>query len=119
MAKDDYFVIVCKILCYLYDRLKNGKPVDLNYLSYNGRQFNIEESYWNYIIVNMRKEMLVDNVTIIEIDGVKPYPRYDEMIEITPIGIAFLQENSMMKKALNVIKDIKDLGFSLAGLIIK
>ena len=38
MAKDDYFVIVCKILCYLYDRLKNGKSVDLNYLSYNGRQ---------------------------------------------------------------------------------
>lgn len=44
MAKDDYFVVVCKILCYLYDRLKNGKSIDLNYLSYNGRQFNVEES---------------------------------------------------------------------------
>nr|DAY67900.1 MAG TPA: YjcQ protein [Caudoviricetes sp.] len=39
------------------------------------------------------------------------------MIEITPIGIAFLQENSMMKKALNILKHMKDLGFSLAGLI--
>ena len=104
MAKNDYFVIVCKILCYLYDRLKNGKPIDINYLSHTGRQFQITESYWNYIIVNMKKDGLIDNVTVVSIDGQKPYAVVDEMIEITPRGIAFLQENSMMKKAINILR---------------
>ncbi len=117
MAKNDYYVIVCKILCYLYDRLKNGKPIDVNYLSYAGGQFQIDESYWNYIIVNMEKEGLINNVMIVSVDDQKPYAVFNEMIEITPYGIAFLQENSMMKKALNTLKEVKNLGFSIAGII--
>ena len=36
MAKDDYFVIVYQILSYLYQRLKNGEPVDPAFLQHDG-----------------------------------------------------------------------------------
>lgn len=44
MAKNDYYVIVCKILCYLYDRLKNGKPIDVNYL------YKAIGNFWNNVL---------------------------------------------------------------------
>ena len=53
MAKDDYFVIVYKILAYLYARLKKGEPVEAEMLMYDGGLFQINREYWVYIIDNM------------------------------------------------------------------
>ena len=116
MAKDDYFVLVCKVLCYLYDCLKSGKTVDINYLDNSNKQFAVNDSYWEYIISTMAEEGLIRNVIVTEYDD-ELMLQYDDSIQITPKGIEYLQENSMMKKAFNVIKEIKDIGFSLTNLI--
>ena len=56
MAKDDYFVIVYKILAYLYARLKKGEPVEAEMLMYDGGLFQINREYWVYIIDNMLEQ---------------------------------------------------------------
>ena len=106
MAKDDYFVIVCKILCYLYDCLKSGKTVDVNYLSCKEKQFNVNESYWKYIIENIAKEGYVRGVIVHYMDN-ETFVHYDERIQITPKGIEYLQENSTMKRLLALLKTSK------------
>ena len=118
MAKDDYFVLVCKILCYLYSCLKSGKPVDLNYLTNQNKQFAVNDRYWNYILLTMAEDEYIRYVHI------QPGDDYsevilDEDVQITPKGIEYLQESSVMKKAFKAIKEIKDLGFSLIGLMPK
>ena len=49
MAKDDYHVIVYKILAYLYMQLKKGENIDPEYLMYDGPLFQIDRKYWVYI----------------------------------------------------------------------
>ena len=53
MSKDDYYVIVYKILAYLYIQLKNGNNIDSNVIKHDGVLFNIPEKYWTYIIVHL------------------------------------------------------------------
>ena len=64
MAKDDYFVIVYKILAYLYVQLKNGEDVDLEMISAQGNLFKINERYYSYIIIHLLKEDLIEGPTI-------------------------------------------------------
>ena len=54
MARDDYFVIVAKILDYLYRCLKKGVSPDPERLSPDALEIN--ESYWNYIFYNLAED---------------------------------------------------------------
>ena len=47
MEKDDYYVIVYKILAYLYVQLKNGDDIDSKIISFDGKLFNILSSVVN------------------------------------------------------------------------
>lgn len=53
MAKNDYPVIVYHILAYLQNCLKGDIKVDLNYLVAQGKQFNINTNYWQFIMTNL------------------------------------------------------------------
>ena len=81
MSKDDYFVLVYRILTYLYYCLKEGIAPDMEYLTFNTKYFPICESYWEYIID----------------------------INITPKGIEYLTDNSNMQKAKDFLKSIKEI----------
>ena len=48
MAKDDYFVLVYKILKYLYKCLKSGTSIDFNYLAYETKDFPVHKEYFQY-----------------------------------------------------------------------
>ena len=60
----------------------------------------------------------IDHVPIIRSDGSKPFAVMRESIEITPLGIEYLQENKMMKKVFESLKNATNLGFSVASLFI-
>ena len=96
MAKDDYQVIVCKILKYLYEILKKGESPDTTKL--NHLVLDINESYWNYIIEQLVNEEYIQGLIRMQIDGRKDLFRGFENIRITPKGIEYLTENSTMKK---------------------
>ena len=54
MEKDDYYVIVYKILAYLYVQLKNGDDIDSKIISFDGKLFNILSSVVNWYISKLK-----------------------------------------------------------------
>lgn len=108
MAKDDYYVIVYKILAYLYVQLKSGNPIDEDMLQYNGPLFQINYSYWCYILINMTEQGFITGLQFGGM-GKNKIVKYLGECEITPAGIDYLCNNGLMQKAIRYLKDIKDI----------
>lgn len=108
MAKDDYFVIVYKILAYLYIKLKNGEEIEPEQLMYDGGLFTINRKYWVYILYNMVDSGYIRGLT--DIKAGEGYYLKEQLknCEITPKGIEYLCENSTLEKAKQFLKDIKE-----------
>ena len=115
MADNDYPKIVCKILVYLYRRLKKtpGTP-DFSYLQPNTDEFPIDVEYFNYILSHMKEDGLIENIVVMKTWGNDVIIRYGEKLQITPQGIEYLSENSTMKKLARVVP----LGAAIAELFI-
>lgn len=110
MAKDDYFVIVYQVLSYLYQCLKKGTDPEPKMLMHSSPLLHINEKYWAYIIKTLFDEGYLTGVDFLEMPGsLIPIPDNMEQCMITPKGIEYLCENSMMKKAVRFLKDAKDL----------
>ena len=106
MAQNDYFVIVYQVLKYLYDCLKAGEKPEAEYLV--ASTYNIPENYWAYILLSLINEEYVKGVVINRTkDGVL-FGDLQEVI-ITPKGIEYLFENSLIEKAKKTLKDVKDM----------
>lgn len=109
MARDDYFVIAAKILDYLYRCLKKGISPNPEQLSPDA--LGINESYWNYIFGNLMESGYITGVVAKRLLGsaeMQARIQYNRL-QITPVGIEYLMENSTMKKALETLQTIKDL----------
>lgn len=110
MAKDDYFVIVYQILSYLYQRLKKGEAVNAAMLQHESPLFKINKQYWAYIIYHMVDMGFIEGVEFVDLDGCDvPFATNLNACRITPNGIAYLCDNSLMSKVKSVFKDIKEL----------
>ena len=108
MAKDDYHVIVYKILSYLYKVLKASEKPDLSKLS--PESFGIEEPYWEYIFIHLFTEELIEGVTVKKVMGRdEPIIGLTNKLRISPKGIEYISENSFMAKVRNAIKDFGGL----------
>lgn len=108
MAKDDYHVIIYKILAYLYQQLKNDNEIDTDYLVAHGKLFRINDKYYLYIMKNIIDSGLVDGVEVVEdMSGI--YVDKLDQIEITPKGIEYLLDNRFIEKAKQFLKDIKEV----------
>lgn len=108
MAKDDYFVVAYKILAYLYVQLKAGEDIDPAMLSADGPLIKINARYWTYILENLQAQGYIRNVHLNLVGGRKVITDY-EQCEITPEGIAYLCDNSLMEKAKQFLKDVKEI----------
>lgn len=109
MARDDYHVIVYKILAYLYVQLKNGEAVDGKCLKHDGRLFQINHSYWTYIMRNMQNQGLIEGIAITKLWGNDFDIEGLESCNITPYGIEYLCDNSFMEKAKQFMRDVKEI----------
>lgn len=106
MAKDDYFVIVYQLLKYLYECLKRGVQPDINML--DPSTFNISESYWDYVMKNLIEDGYIEGVRIVQVDGADRLPLVNlNEIQITPVGIEYLESNSSIQKAMKFMQNIK------------
>jgi hypothetical protein len=98
MAKDDYHVIVYRILSYLYTRLKAGEPTDGRMISADSKYFRINERYWEYIIKALVNQGFISGVTISKTWGNDVIINGLDYAQITPAGIEYLCDNSFMKR---------------------
>lgn len=104
MAKDDYYVIVAKILVYLYKIMKDSNLKKEYYLAPMTEDFPISEEYFNYVIEMLEKEGYVEveivkawggNIVSIDVDNMR----------ILPKGIDYLSDNSKIKIICETLKE--------------
>ena len=108
MAKNDYFVVIYRILIYLYGCMKAGVKPSLEYLHYDTDQFPVNEAYWNTILTDLVEQGYIRNVPLVPVIGnTHKLARLTEDVMITPAGIEFLNDNSTIEKAKQFLKDIK------------
>ena len=116
MAKNDYYVIVYKILSYLYECLKRGIKPDIEEISADSSGININDEYWRYIMVHMLDSGLIEGAYKIETHehtGIK----FANNFNITPDGITYLQENSAIQNAARMLDNpIVKLASGLIGI---
>ena len=111
MAKDDYHVIVFRILKYLYKQLKNGKTPDPELLRCDSETFRVNEFYWRYILITMQEDGFIRGLK----KG-KGEPGYDHLedqlknIQITTKGIELLTDSRMGERVDQLLKGILKIG---------
>ncbi len=109
MAKNDYYVIVYKILAYLYMQLKNGADIEADMITHDGKLFKINQKYWLYIIDHMLNDGFIDGLVIKKTFGNEIIILGWDDLTITPKGIDYLCNNSALEKAKEFLKDIKEI----------
>lgn len=108
MAKNDYDVIVFKILTYLYRKIKDGY-VDDTYLYPLTNDFPINEDYFISILEDLEEKKFIKNLKITRAWG-GVFINYDlSKLKITGDGVAYLRDNSRMKKLINIIKEARSI----------
>lgn len=107
MASDDYCVVVYKILNFLYEGLKKGKPVYCDGIMNDGSIFpRLNSRYWGEII-----EKLIDDHYII-LNSDKYYADGIELCEIeyytiTVRGIEYMYQNLAWIKTCHEMVDCR------------
>lgn len=112
MAKNDYYTVVYYVLSYLYECLKVGQKPKREILDLSTYPERISDAYLIYIYKNLINDKYLGGITFVslprlEIDKNLEYFKNYEDAVITPKGIEFLQENSLMRKAYDIVKDFK------------
>ncbi len=118
MAKDDYNVLVYKILLYFYAILKRK-------IAYQDEAFDalisksdISDEYLTDILHMMQDEGLIKGLTFINVWGGDCILTCGkEEIRITPSGIHYLEENSKMKKIGDTLTKTPGIVASLINIV--
>ena len=115
MAKDDYDVIVYKILVYLYGCLKRKTVFTQTVFDRTIKREQLDDGYLEDVIRMMTTENLITRTSFTKAWGNKyiMLSDYGDM-EITPAGIHYLKENSGTQKVKEMLLESTDM---IAGLI--
>lgn len=88
---------------------KSGHPAGYGRLACGTKDFPIQREYWEYIFRHLSLDGYLEGVMIIPMAGGCPDRVKIGQLQITPKGIAYLQENTMMQKAKDFLKEIKEI----------
>jgi len=106
MARNNYFRLCYVILTMLREYFEKGERTDIVPIR---EKCGIPDKYWQNVCAMMYGDGLIDNVKIIkEWGGSIAFFSVENMM-ITSRGLQYLEENSLMKKAHNILKGIKEV----------
>lgn len=99
MAKDDYHVIVYKILLYLYGCLQRKIVFDQAVYDKTIEKTRINAEYLKDIYLMMYDEGLISGISVTQVwGGTRLMVSEESEMKITPLGIEYLKDNDQMKK---------------------
>lgn len=118
MAKDDYDVIVYKVLLYYYAALKRKISFSEDTFAAAISKADIPDEYLVDILRMMQGEGLIEGVVTTKAWG-GDYILVSEKSEIavTAAGIRYLKENSAMKKIGEALKETPGIIASLISIV--
>lgn len=105
MAADDMHVVMCKIMRYLYDCMKAGEEPDIEKISPSA--LGIPRTYWSDIWHDMVRRGFIDGVGVRDTNDV-PWINMVRPV-VTLAGVEFMEESTMMAKALKLLKETRGL----------
>lgn len=111
MSKDDYHVLAYQLLSYLYGCLKAGERPETRCVVWcdGDERTKINERYWNYILVHLRDAGYIEGLSFKrKVGSVHITPFVTPLLNITPQGIEYLEDDRMMQKAHRFIKGFVD-----------
>lgn len=115
MAKDDYDVLVFKILTYLYACMKRKIVFDALVFAKTTGQSKVPEGYFTDVLRLMQVEGLIEGVSVVKAWGTDYILASDlRDMSITADGIRYLKDNSKMKEVRQALVDAADV---ISGLI--
>ena len=88
MAKNDYHVIVYRVLLYLYKCLKQGKTPTESKFNEIALNAGIGEQYWHYVLRTLHDMQLISGVIRVDVDGTYERIMKLEQAEITPLVLS-------------------------------
>lgn len=105
MAQNDMYVVMYRILAYLYDCMKRGEVPERE--RYSAHALGVPEPYWSMVMSELVSHRFVADASVSRYSdgsfmvflGKNPY--------VTMEGVEFAQENSMMGKAKRFLQDAK------------
>ena len=97
MSKDDFHVILYKILSYFYECLKEGIEPSI----WQARELvKVNEAYWSNVVIMAYQGGYIEGIYIPHHRDARDQKWYASPdLKITERGIAYLQENSLMHEA--------------------
>lgn len=105
MAHDDMYVVMYKVMAYIYGRMKKGVEPDPE--MYSADALGVPQGYWTCVMKELVDHGYVAGMAVMStpygfvVDPKRP--------RVTMEGVAFLEENSMMGKAKAFLKEAKDV----------
>ena len=116
MAKDDYNVIVFKVLTYLYAVLKRKTVFDIN--EFKLAIGNIDENYLYSLLEMIQNEGFIEGLIFVHALGIESIICNDlSDMKITFKGIEYLTQNSKMQEVKNFLLKNVDTIASLIKLV--
>lgn len=104
ISSNDYDVIVCKVLVYLYGKYKRIDVPD-DYLTPMTKDFPVCQEMFNETLAMMLDEGLIKGFEYIKARGGDEIIVLENNIRITPTGIHYLKDNSIMRKIVEKIPE--------------
>ena len=106
MAKNDMEVIMYKILRYLYECMKTGKPPELTDIMWSCKLFDIPRAYWLAIMRELIEDEYVGGLRFVSAKDMEQVLQVGD-IRITKKGRDFFRDESVVSK----IKPVLGAGF--------
>lgn len=103
MAKDDYYVIVSRILIQLYKKLKD-KKIEEDYFMPMSKQFPISDNYLQEVFSMLEENKYIKGNICRAWGGDIVYIDYDSF-KITEKGIDYLKNNSTIRKICDTLSE--------------
>ena len=103
MSKNDYHVL------YLYECLKNDETPSSKELNNIALLSCVNERYWHYILRTLLDAQFISGGVRVDVDNTFERVLKVELLEITPAGIEYLTDNSLMAKVKKFIKTTKEI----------
>lgn len=104
MAQDDMYVVMYRIMAYIYDCMKRG--VEPENGAWDAGALAIPQPYWAHIV-----RQLVERGYLTGVNVSGTYAGTNIVVpncpRVTMEGVAFMQENSMMARAVRFLKEAK------------
>lgn len=105
MGKNDYFVLVYRILTYLKECFMAGDSPDIDMIG--PEALKIPNGYWTNIMESIYNEGYVIGVYVVPRAGGAPGIKLSNL-KITQKGIEYLEDNSKMAKVADFLKAVKE-----------